>query len=296
MINLGLMDIFRLVGMASKELQKVEIFPWDVLVIQESLIYNLRSMADLKITDESGKDFENKLNEKLWLALDKDVENILRGEYKGKDTNVFQIYRRGRSGDDIKLSSLSVLKTVENRLSSLARIIASKLESRLAVEKDHQSSEIISLMGKCLNIEKIIKKSMTDEEFNDECRASLKIVVGKAGYTMEDEEAVEEQYEVFKHRMYSLNQQDEISSELIRTNNHVLYKLHECSMDCQAKMSKTCHDKGKVKFPKQPIPMKFLHLFLRKEELFSGIEQLQNCTLTHPRFTANLTRVQNQNI
>ena len=279
MINLGLIDIFRLMGMASKELQKVEIFPWDVLGIQESLISNLRTMADLKITDESGKEFENKLNEKLWPALNKDVENILRGEYKGQDTTVFQMYRRGRSGDDIKLSSLSVLKTVENRLSSLARIIASKLESRLAVEKDHQSSEIISLMGKCLNVEKIIAMGMTDEEFNDEGRASLKIVVGKAGYNMEEEEAVEEQYEVFKHRMYNLNQQDEVSSELIRTNNHVLYKLHECSLDCQAKTIKTCHDKGKVKFPKQPIPMKFLHLFLRKEELFSGIEQFLHLLL-----------------
>ena len=76
------------------------------------------------------------------------------------------MFRRGRSGDDIQLSSLSLLKTVQNRLSSLCRNIAAKLEERLAVEKDHPSSELIRLMGNCLNVKEILDKGVTDEGFN----------------------------------------------------------------------------------------------------------------------------------
>ena len=292
MINLGLIDIFRILGMASKRLQKVEIFPWDVLSIQEELISSLRKMATLKTTNTSEDELlENNIDEKLWPSLSKDIDNILRGEYRGQDTTVFQVFRRGRSGDDIKSSSLSLLKTVENRLSSLCNNLALKLETRLAVEKDHQSSEIIRLMGKCLDIQKILDNGMNDEEFNTAGRESLDEVATKAGYVVEEKSAIIAEYEVFKQRMYDLNQSDETDSDIIRTSNHLLYKIHECTENCQAKYRKTCDQKGKIIHPKQPIHMKFVHLFLKKEELYLGIEKflhlLLRCVLkTHAETVA----------
>ena len=35
---------------------------------------------------------------------------------------------------------------------------------------------------------------------------------------------------------------------------------------------KKCTERGKVVIPKQPIPIKFLHLFLKREELYSNIQ------------------------
>ena len=61
-------------------------------------------------------------------------------------------------------------------------------------------------------------------------------------------------------------------SELIQLNGHILYKVHECTKECTSKDTKTCKEKNKLVFPKEPIPIKFLHLFLKKEKLYSGIE------------------------
>ena len=48
--NLGL--IFRLMGQMSKNLQTVELFPWEILEIQDGLIQNMRKMADIKLNAE----------------------------------------------------------------------------------------------------------------------------------------------------------------------------------------------------------------------------------------------------
>ena len=279
MINLGLIDIFRVVSMASKSLQKVEIFPWDVLSIQEELLTKLRDMASIKVAMVDSEEFENNLDENLWPSLSQDIKNILRGEYRGQDTTVFQMFRRGRSGDDIQSSSLSILKTVENRLSSLCKSLASKLESRLAKEKDHQSSAIIAMMGKCFDINTILEKGMTDVEFNEAGMKALEEIVGKAGYSLEETKAVMDQYKIFKQRLYKLHHSDQDNSELIRINKHLLYKCHECTEDCMAKTKKSCSSTGKLILPKQPIPMKFLQLFLMREELYRNIEMFLHLTL-----------------
>lgn len=86
MTNLGLIDIFKLLGKGSKRLQTVELFPWEVLDIQDGLIKDLKKMADLKLTDEAGQEFETRFDQKLWPSLDKDGEKVLRGEYKGQNT------------------------------------------------------------------------------------------------------------------------------------------------------------------------------------------------------------------
>ena len=142
-------------------------------------------MADLKLTDEAGQEFEKRFDQKLWPSLDKVGEKVLSGEYKGQDTTVFQLFRRGRSADDIKKSSLSLLTTVQNRLSSRCNSIASKLEARLGNEKDHKSTELIKTMGRCLNIETIIEKGTADETFNNTGEENLKILLDTAKYSKE---------------------------------------------------------------------------------------------------------------
>ena len=53
-INIGLTDIFTTLGKMSKRLQKVEIFPWEIIEIQEELITALQNMSELKLTDDEG--------------------------------------------------------------------------------------------------------------------------------------------------------------------------------------------------------------------------------------------------
>ena len=141
--NLGLIDIFSLLGKMSRRLQKVELFPWEISQIQDELVSTLRQMSNIKlIDDESDRPvFDQELDKNQWPALSKDLDNIMRGEYKGQETTVFEVFRRGRSGDDIMQSSLRVLTTVQNRLGSLSRAIADIFIERLGREKDHKSSK-----------------------------------------------------------------------------------------------------------------------------------------------------------
>ena len=73
-------------------------------------------------------------------------------------------------------------------------------------------------------------------------------------------------------RLHDLYLQGKFDSELIRLHEHLLYVLHKCDQNCSAKTMKKCSERGKVVIPKQPIPIKFLHLFLKREELYSNIQ------------------------
>ena len=291
MTNLGLIDIFRQLGQVSRNMQTVELFPWEILEIQDGMIRTLRKMGDIKLTNDTGETFEDKFDKELWIELGLNVEKVLKGEYRGQDTTVFQMFRRGRSADAIKQSSLSLLTTVQNRLSSLCSDIASKFEERLNVEKDHQSTELIRSMGKCLNIQDIIKNGEEDDEFNDIWEGNIVKILKKANYSPEDASKVLEEYIIFKRRVNILDQSDKSSSELMRMNEHHMYMLHKCTAQCAAKYRNTCADRNKVALPKTPIAMKFLHLFLREPELYRGIENflhlLLRCVLkTHAETVA----------
>ena len=272
MIHLGLIDIFNLLGVMSKRFQKVEVFPWQIIDIQEDMISALKNMSNIKLTNAAGDIIEKDLDKKLWPALEKNVENVLKGEYKGQETTVFQQFRRGRSADDIKQSSIRVLLTVQNRLGSLCKAIASKFEERIGREKDHKSAEIIKTMGECLNISEIIEKGLEDEEFNVAGEESLITVLKKAKYSDLETEKVLQEYRFFKERVRDLSLQDKSDSDLIRLHEHLLFTVHECGEECTAKTKKTCKDRGKVVYPREPIPIKFLHLFYKKEELYTGIQ------------------------
>ena len=50
LLNLGLLDIYRLLGSISCQLQKVEQFPWDIPKTQTKLLETLKNMEKLKLT------------------------------------------------------------------------------------------------------------------------------------------------------------------------------------------------------------------------------------------------------
>ena len=270
--NLGIIDIFRLLGKVSKKLQTVELFPWEIHGAQERLISNLRNMANLKLTDEDGEVFDKNFDAVYWDSLGKEVEKVISGEYKGQEASVLQGFRRGRSADDISRSSLSLLITVQNRLSSLCSAIADRLEDRLSREKDHKSTDLVKTTGKCLNIDDILEKGVDDEAFNRIGENNLRILLVTARYSDDGSESVIKEYKIFKRRLCNLHRVGKEGSDLVRMNEHNLYKLHKCSEECDLRSSKTCDKKGKIIEPKQPIAMKFLHLFLKEKDLFDGIK------------------------
>ena len=98
--------------MFSKRLQKVEQFPWEILKTQDELVKMLKKRAQIKLENDDTEVTENILDEKLWPNLGTNLENILNGTYKGLKTTVFEMFRRGRSADDIRSSSLRLLTTV----------------------------------------------------------------------------------------------------------------------------------------------------------------------------------------
>ena len=182
LINLGLIDVFLVLGERSRKLKKVEQCPWDIINIQKGLVKTLRDMAAIKLTNDTGDVFEGSYDKELWANLDEHVLKVLSGEYKGQETEVFQAFRRGRSADDMRRSSLSLLITVQNRLSSLCNAIASNLEERIETVKTHTSTELITTMGECFDIGDMLEKDELDEDFNKKGIKSLETVLKKARY------------------------------------------------------------------------------------------------------------------
>ena len=67
---------------------------------------------------------------------------------------------------------------------------------------------------------------------------------------------------------------------------HLCYETHQCSSECNVKLYKDCKQFQKVKEPRVVILLKFYHLFLREEDLYTGIEDflhfiLRCATKTH---------------
>ena len=231
----------------------------------------LKKRAQIKLENDDTEVTENILDEKLWPNLGTNLENILNGTYKGLKTTVFEMFRRGRSADDIRSSSLRLLTTVQNKISSISRVLAEKLESRLTNEKNHKSTKMIKMMGKCFDIGNIIEKGIGDDDFNKTGEENLKKLMKKAKYDDVKIKETLKEYNIFKERAHNLNKCEEQTSDMMKMFEHVLYKTHECNETCTAKYNKTCKEKGKVILPKQFIPMKFLHIFLKEKDLYTGI-------------------------
>ena len=102
----------------------------------------------------------------------------------------------------------------------------------------------------------ILKMGEDDKEFNMIGEESLKILISKAKYTGKESVTILEEYKIFEERLHELNSCDKTESELIQLNGHILYKVHECTKECTSKDTKTCKEKNKLVFPKEPIPIR----------------------------------------
>ena len=69
LLNLGLLDIYRILGSISSQLQSVEQFPWDIPKKQSELVDTLLKMEKLKleVNEETGEVEE--INDRHWPHL-----------------------------------------------------------------------------------------------------------------------------------------------------------------------------------------------------------------------------------
>ena len=175
----GIQDLYRLLGSISSLLPTVQQFPWDIPKTQMKLLKQLKSMEKLQLSvnDETGE--VDEVDQSLWPNLGKHLNKIMNDEYVSVQTAMGQGRRMGRSKGDIS-SSLSVLTSVENNLTSLVRNIVKHLELRLTASP---TPKVIMEAGKCLDLEDIIITEESDTVKADR-EKSLKFLLKKAKYSM----------------------------------------------------------------------------------------------------------------
>ena len=116
------------------------------------------------------------IDQRLWLRLGEKVNYVMDENYVAAQTVLDVGKRRGRSGTDIP-STLNVRMTVQNRITSLYRILFRHLERRL---EESPTLTIIVECGKCMDMEEILEKE--DNEFKNERIKSLKNILNMAKY------------------------------------------------------------------------------------------------------------------
>merc|ERR1712179_407887 len=113
LIKLGLLDIYRLLGSISCQLQRVEQFPWDIPRIQRKLLETLNEMEKLNLINNYETGEMKDINMQTWPNLGEKIDFVLNGEYVSVQTSLALGRSKGRSDTDISPSS-SLLTTVEN--------------------------------------------------------------------------------------------------------------------------------------------------------------------------------------
>ena len=275
--HLGLTDIYRILGSYSSMLQEVEQFPWEVTEKLEVLVTELRSMSKVELTNTDYSATIANLEEKSWPKLKGGLADVLNDEYIHSMTPLFHEQRRGRSLADI--GGKNILKTLENRLTSLCRNLADRIEQRALKNNECPVPEVIKLSGECLDLKKLLRNGTLDEHeqtteerkleqdtFNRKTTLKLSKLLKMAGHDDTKVKEMLKEYDEFKVRFFDLIKDDK--NELVKKFNHILFEEHTCASDC----SKPCKLKNKTAEPKVIRPMKFLHLFLKERDLFTGIE------------------------
>ena len=284
MVNLGLIDIYRLLGTFSCLLQTVEQFPWTVEQRLRELIKCLRDMSaislksaeeDDEVTDESAD-----IDAKRWPTLSQYVNSVLSEQYHGLSTGLAEERRRGRSAANV--GSNDSLLTVQNRLTSLCKILAERIENRTIKNEKYPIPHIFQLMASCFKVQDLLQRKVDSVE--NYGVLELKELLKQACYSQEITTNILAQYEIFKLRLMALF--DDQENPLLKNVEHLCYETHQCSSECNVKHYKDCKQFQKVKEPRVVISLKFYHLFLREEDLYTGIEDflhffLRCATKTH---------------
>ena len=100
------------------------------------------------------------------------------------------------------------------------------------------------------------------QDFEKRSVENLKKLLKRAQY---DEMAITqilEEYHSFKSSVRALSNSSKDENDFIRLFEFTIFKQHECK---DYVCDDHCSSKGKLETPKEPIGMKFLHLYLKEK-------------------------------
>ena len=271
LVHLGLIDLYRVLGSSSSNLQTVQQFPWDIGKKQRQLLDTLRKMTSLKLGMEEESGELTEIDESLWPKLGSKLESVIEDEYVTAQTSLDVGRRRGRSRADIP-ASLDVLTTVENRMTSLCKGLVKHLERRLG---DNPTPKVIKECAKCLDMEDLVSQEC--DGVLDERRKSLKRILKMANYSETDTDLILAQYPIFKDRLRKIVAVEGEHQDIVKRFEHIIFETHLCSKGCTS----NCSKKDEVLQPRQPIFFKILHLILKEPSLYGGIEAFLHLLLRY---------------
>ena len=166
MVNLGLIDICRLLGSYSCLLQTVEQFPWTVEQRLRELIQCLRDMSAISLKsgekDDEVTDASAGIDAKRWPTLSQYVNSVVTEQYHGLSTGLAEERRRGRSAADV--GSNDGLLTVQNRLTSLCKILAERIENRTIKNEKYPIPDIFQLVATCFELQDLLQRKVDSVE------------------------------------------------------------------------------------------------------------------------------------
>ena len=143
-------------------------------------------------------------------------------------------------------------------------------------------------MGKCLDLEDIVKVNET-EELKEDRETSLKNIMKKAKYTNNEQDKIIVEYEIFKRKIKEMNNVEGESekTEIERRFEHHLFQTHTCQSSCTKVFKKVrekhdikvCPKAGTVLQPRMPNLMKFVHLFCKEPSLYTDVKRFLHLLL-----------------
>ena len=186
--------------------------------------------------------------------------------------------RRGRTSQDISCNQ-SVLDTVQNRLTSLVRSLKIHLMERTT---NHPTPLVIKEIGKCLDLDDILKKDETTEVKKEREKSIMKVML-RGKYDEDTKKEIVKEYDLFKQRVKEIMKPKGEMEEIVKRFQHHLFKVHSCHKGC-VKVIKTnpgngpglrlkvCSEEGKVLQHLEPNLMKIIHVFYKEPCLYLGIK------------------------
>ena len=97
----------------------------------------------------------------------------------------------------------------------------------------HPTPLVIQEMGKCLDLEDILKKEET-AEVKQEREKSLKKVMQKTKYSKAEKENIVKEYDIFKRKFKDINdvKSDSEEADVVNRFEHLLLKTNLCQTSC----------------------------------------------------------------
>ena len=269
---LGSIDIYRVIGTASCDLQTVEQFPFEVIANLNSVISKLENMSKSLVIANPDHNANNEdIDHSDWPHLAKHLQELKQGRFKNLAVGGDAARRASRIRS--YLDHEDDLQTVQNRLTTLCKYQAKHIKDRTLDNEDHPYNPIIPAMDGCLNLQKMIAaRESNGFDLSMYGSDNLEKVLTHASYPSDEADQMKLEYKLFRARLFDLLFNETSNNKhLLDQFEHLLYKTHSCSDTCESHVCKKCPDYMKVLEPRTLISMKTLHLFLKFPELYNGI-------------------------